>query len=1801
MNAHSNKLRRASLRRTRPRFLRSAFESLEQRHLLACDAFESFPAEELFGSGGALDQLQSVMDQATFASQQIPLIGDQLSGVFPFGTDIRQALTDVYEDSAGNVQQRLADAFTTVLGADNFNLLDQAVDIEFDSDACVVTATVDLSRTFAEWSSPDLSFDIGLRSLPFYLTSDVGGVDVEVGFDLTPFSISINGNTGAVSLQTEGTTLSVEVVAELQEGANLSAQVGFLHMQITDGLGDNPENERSRVEAGFELIFADGGQLDDVAVTGTADLRLHMQSEVNEYMPSVSADFLLHYDLTSNEAPEVGFENVSMELGDVVSKVLGPIVEVVEPLIEPLDFVMNLISEPIPVISDLGLGEYSVLDIANGLADLGALPPDITAYVKVADLVERVSYFVSLLENADCGAEDCSGVRLNFGEFSLSDINGDLRTLGPKLLGPTLTDETLSQLSIGNVADLSGLSDRLDSLNLPDLVKGSLQDGLDQIQDQLNNGISIDFPIIDNPASVVFQWLIGQNADLFRVDAGVTLEPADIDLSGPMPIGIDGGLRGGIQPSAHLGLGYDTFGLRRFLDNVRNDSGPQGTDFLDGFYITGDSELRVEGFLEAYLALNALVFSVEAAGGIYASLSAEVVDSSEDPSLPNVDNDHHRVRFSSEMDACSFHLAGDIHAAISLIAKLGVQLGPIFAGIQHRWDLAEFQIAGFDLACIGNPLHQPEAVTLGSLSDDGMLTLFVGASATERSVEPATIDELFTLSADDAPQGDGSQTIRVQAFGMSQVFEGVKQIVASFGDGNDSLTLGEGVGVLATIEGGAGDDVLRSNGLGPTRFEGQGGRDHLKGGAGSNVLLGGDDEDLIQGGGAEGWANELDGGSGNDSIFGGFDNNLIHGGTGDDQITSGPHANQVFGDQGNDQFVLGAGPSTIFGGSGDDQVLWSFGHGSVQFDGGTGVDAMSMVGSSNVDRFTLMQHSGGVRVIAPALEGTTWTQSMNVENLNVDGRDGADQIFVHSLTGSPIERVSLNLSDQLDLDGSVDVITIRSTMERDDLVVEKVDSTLTELPAHEANSRGGVMRFSGFRTHPLIVDDTYEILAMNFHDRVTLDSRAGNDQITVKGITGPTFVETDRGDDSVLVQATRPELFGNGAGDYLSELTIDAGQGLNRLVVSEQLTQIDDAIEVSDSKISSRLLPAVHYDASRGGTFGGGVRIEAGGHDDRIHVTSTRPDAVTEVMGGAGTDEIFVSSRSTNGHLNFIGGKLILDGGTGASKVVLSDLADATPSPLVAVDPTTVGASSAVLVSGLAGRNDQTSVVIVDHPQLDLTLETSRRAGISESFSLQTTNLGSLTVNDHEGNAQYMVERTRGNVKIIGEAGDERIELTPKSQYLGNLVGTFTVETGAGNDRLVLHDQATSEWMSYELSDGTLVRAFGSQTVAFDGELESLRLFGAQVADTLNVVQLPMATNVFVDQGNGNDAIVGPASGGEWVIDSLDGGQLNERLHFSSAETLAAAGGMHRFSVLNGGSISGEIVGSVSGHDTLDYSRFLGPVSIDLEQRTATHVASFRNLDEFFGGQAVDTLTGPDAVVDWNLTGRGAGTLQPAGGMVRSFHSIERLVGGASTDRFVMGTSGAATSILGGAGSDELNYASFATPVVVDLALGTATRLSQIGQIENVRGGSGNDDLRGDALANQLWGQGGDDLLLGRSGNDTVRGGSGRDWLVGGTEADSLFGDEDSDLLIAGTTTYDVNSSALRAMHDEWRRNDQTYTQRINHLRQGNGVNTPHVLNVRTVLADAHVDQLFGGSGDDWSWSDNGDVLVGMTVGEIVD
>ena len=89
------------------------------------------------------------------------------------------------------------------------------------------------------------------------------------------------------------------------------------------------------------------------------------------------------------------------------------------------------------------------------------------------------------------------------------------------------------------------------------------------------------------------------------------------------------------------------------------------------------------------------------------------------------------------------------------------------------------------------------------------------------------------------------------------------------------------------------------------------------GGAGGDVLRGGDDSDQIDGGAG---VDFVCGGSGDDRLLGGAGLDLIQGGLGNDHLDGGAGTDVRWGGPGDDQLQGGAGTDFILGEAGDDQM-----------------------------------------------------------------------------------------------------------------------------------------------------------------------------------------------------------------------------------------------------------------------------------------------------------------------------------------------------------------------------------------------------------------------------------------------------------------------------------------------------------------------------------------------------------------------------------------------------------------------------------------------------------------------------------------------------------------------------------------------------------------------------------------------------------------------------------------------------------------------------------------------------------------
>jgi large repetitive protein len=194
--------------------------------------------------------------------------------------------------------------------------------------------------------------------------------------------------------------------------------------------------------------------------------------------------------------------------------------------------------------------------------------------------------------------------------------------------------------------------------------------------------------------------------------------------------------------------------------------------------------------------------------------------------------------------------------------------------------------------------------------------------------------------------------------------------------------------------------------------------------------------------------------------------------------------------------------------------------------------------------------------------------------------------------------------------------------------------------------------------------------------------------------------------------------------------------------------------------------------------------------------------------------------------------------------------------------------------------------------------------------------------------------------------------------------------------------------------------------------------------------------------------------------------------------------------------------------------------------------------------------------------------------------------------------------VAGTAGADNISFASAgAGKVSVTMDGKSYGTFAVTGRIVAYAGATGNDEIvvsSAITLPAFLYAGSGNDELVGGSGNNVLVGGGGADTLIGGTGHNILIAGtgpsklystqlgvaasvNGGSILIAGSTSYDHNDSALSAIMAEWGSSD-SYATRVAKISNGSlpgGV----ALNTSTIVASKAVDELFASTGYDWFWS----------------
>lgn len=197
------------------------------------------------------------------------------------------------------------------------------------------------------------------------------------------------------------------------------------------------------------------------------------------------------------------------------------------------------------------------------------------------------------------------------------------------------------------------------------------------------------------------------------------------------------------------------------------------------------------------------------------------------------------------------------------------------------------------------------------------------------------------------------------------------------GEGNDRLDVGRGVRINLSVEGGAGNDWIRT-GAGDDRIEGGEGDDTIQAGAGRDYINGSRGNDRLYGQ------------SGHDTVYGGDGDDLVEGGIGDDYLEGGRGKDHLRGAAGRDVLSGGLDDDLLEGGAGDDRLY-----------AGGGRDRI--YGGAIGDR------RNTARDIAYAQQGEdTVARGTNVVNVELTGTPGSRALRI---VGSPefVERVEQDI------------------------------------------------------------------------------------------------------------------------------------------------------------------------------------------------------------------------------------------------------------------------------------------------------------------------------------------------------------------------------------------------------------------------------------------------------------------------------------------------------------------------------------------------------------------------------------------------------------------------------------------------------------------------------------------------------------------------------------------------------------------------------------------------------------------------
>lgn len=469
-------------------------------------------------------------------------------------------------------------------------------------------------------------------------------------------------------------------------------------------------------------------------------------------------------------------------------------------------------------------------------------------------------------------------------------------------------------------------------------------------------------------------------------------------------------------------------------------------------------------------------------------------------------------------------------------------------------------------------------------------------------------------------------------------------------------------------------------------------------------------------------------------------------------------------------------------------------------------------------------------------------------------------------------------------------------------------------------------------------------------------------------------------------------------------------------------------------------------------------------------------------------------------------------------------------------------------------------------------------AGLTYTPDVGFNGLVSLSVTADDGSGGVTTETLE--ITVIDNGVDE-------SSYIGTdtadiLNGSELADTlfgyggddmlngGAGND--ILRGGLGINRLIGEDGDDRFVYGGGFDTASGDAgtDIVDFSVFGSAVwlylgstgteAWTRNGTDLDSGTWLGIAEIDGVEDALGTAfddelrgSSGDNVLDGgagddvLRGEEGNDRLMYTGG-----------FDTISGG----------AGIDTVDFSAFGSAVQADLG--TSGTEASTRNSADLQSGawQAIAEIDGVENVLGSSFADELRGD------------NRDNLIDGNEGDDVLI-HSGGMDTYAGGAGTDTIDYSAFGSAVWLylgssgteawtrnssDLLTGDWQAISQISGVENATGTAFADELRGDGGNNVIDGGAGDDIVRGEGGDDRLIYGGGFDTISGG----------------AGTDTADFSGFGSAIDVDLGATGAEARTRNGADLSSGAWQDIAALDGIENVTGTSFADVLRGDNGNNW-------------------